>query len=105
MPRNWRLYRAVAGESVGVDTSKIMVARTGIRGANDLVWVGRAANYAAKLCALREGDYATWITAAVHDAMESSVRIAANDVNMWQPRKWTAENQLVYCSNWHWGLG
>ncbi len=34
---------------VGVDTSKLLVARTGVRGANDLVWVGRAANYAAKL--------------------------------------------------------
>ncbi len=29
---------------VGVDTSQLFVARTGIRGANDLVWVGRAAN-------------------------------------------------------------
>ena len=34
---------------VGIDTSSLFVARTGIRGANDLVWVGRAANYAAKL--------------------------------------------------------
>ena len=34
---------------VGIDTSKLFVARTGIRGANNLVWVGRAANYAAKL--------------------------------------------------------
>ena len=30
---------------VGIDTSSLFVARTGIRGANDLVWVGRAANY------------------------------------------------------------
>ncbi len=37
---------------VGVDTSSLWVARTGIRGSNDLVWVGRAANYAAKLCTL-----------------------------------------------------
>jgi len=37
---------------VGVDTSKLFVAKTGVRGANDLVWVGRAANYAAKLAAL-----------------------------------------------------
>jgi class 3 adenylate cyclase len=28
---------------VGIDTSELLVARTGIRGANDLVWVGRAA--------------------------------------------------------------
>ena len=48
---------------VGIDTSHLFVARTGIRGgANDLVWVGRAANYAAKLSA-RAGP-ATQITAA-----------------------------------------
>lgn len=43
--------------AVGVDISQVFIARTGIRGSNDLVWVGRAANYAAKLCALREALY------------------------------------------------
>jgi class 3 adenylate cyclase len=38
----------------GVDTSPIRVARTGVRGGNDLVWVGRAANYAAKLTELEQ---------------------------------------------------
>ena len=38
-------------QSVGIDTSELFVARTGIRRANDLVWVGRAANHAAKLSA------------------------------------------------------
>jgi class 3 adenylate cyclase len=33
---------------VGIDTSDLLVAKTGVRGANDLVWVGRAANYAAR---------------------------------------------------------
>jgi class 3 adenylate cyclase len=49
---------------VGIDTSKIHAARTGVRGDNDLVWVGRAANYAAKLTQLRQGQ-ATWITQEV----------------------------------------
>jgi class 3 adenylate cyclase len=40
--------------SVGIDTSNLFVAKTGIRNSNDLVWVGRAANYAAKLCAVTE---------------------------------------------------
>ena len=37
---------------VGIDRSPLRAARTGARGANDLVWVGRAANYAAKLSSL-----------------------------------------------------
>ena len=36
-------------QSVGIDTCELFIARTGIRGSNDLVWVGHAANYAAKL--------------------------------------------------------
>ena len=39
---------------VGVDTSSILAARIGVRNDNDRVWVGRAANYAAKLCAINE---------------------------------------------------
>jgi len=31
-----------------------MQARVGVREDNDIVWIGRAANYAAKLCALSE---------------------------------------------------
>ncbi len=39
---------------VGVDTSEVLVIRGGVRNNNDLVWVGRAPNVAAKLSALRE---------------------------------------------------
>lgn len=34
---------------VGIDTSAVMVAKTGIRGSDDLVWVGNSANNAANL--------------------------------------------------------
>jgi class 3 adenylate cyclase len=34
---------------IGVDQSELLVSKIGIKGDNDLVWVGRAANYAAKL--------------------------------------------------------
>lgn len=37
---------------VGIDSGRVLVARTGIRNDNDLVWVGRAANIAAKLSAV-----------------------------------------------------
>ena len=37
---------------VGVDTSQLHAARIGIRGDTDLVWIGRAANHAAKLTAI-----------------------------------------------------
>nr|BDT33784.1 adenylate/guanylate cyclase domain-containing protein [Myxococcus sp. MH1] len=88
-------------QSVGVDTSTLFAARTGIRGSNDLVWVGRAANYAAKLCSLREGVYTSWITSSVYDVMANEVK-TTNGTSMWEKRHWTARKIDVYRSSWHW---
>lgn len=88
---------------VGIDTSKIMAARSGIRGANDLVWVGRSANYAAKLSAMSEA-HPTWITGRVYDAMADTVKLS-DGKNMWEERKWTAMNDLrIYRSTYWWSL-
>jgi class 3 adenylate cyclase len=38
---------------IGIDTSGLYVSRIGVHGDNDLVWIGRAANHAAKLCAVK----------------------------------------------------
>lgn len=88
---------------VGVDTGPLFIARTGVRGSNDLVWVGRAANYAAKLCSLRDGTYASWITADVFDKMQNSVKYSKGDSGgepMWEERSWADQGIKVYRSNW-----
>lgn len=89
---------------VGIDTSKMFVARTGVRGRSDLVWVGRAANYAAKLCNIREAGYSTYITKAVFDLLSNEAKYKANSQElMWESRTWTAMNKSpVYRSNWSW---
>lgn len=87
---------------VGVDTSKLLVARAGIRGSNDLVWIGRAANYAAKLCALPD-DYSTWITHSIFDNMNDSVKRTSDGALMWESRLWTPMNNFsIYRSNYWW---
>lgn len=92
----------VPAHSVGVDTSKILVARIGVRNDNDLVWVGRAANYAAKLCALRTDGYSSWITGDVYDKMNKDAKLSG-DRNMWEERVWKPRNNMrIYRSNWHW---
>jgi class 3 adenylate cyclase len=84
---------------VGIDTSTLFVARTGVRGANDLVWVGRAANYAAKLAGLPH-DYPTYITEEVYDQLDESMRLLQGK-EMWEPRSWTAMgDKLIYRSNY-----
>ncbi|TGR71405.1 adenylate/guanylate cyclase domain-containing protein [bacterium M00.F.Ca.ET.194.01.1.1] len=90
--------------TVGIDTSKILVAKTGVRGSNDLVWVGRAANWAAKLCTLDHA-YSTRITAAVYDNMNDEAKISKSGVNMWERMAWThMNNATIYRSNWRWEL-
>ena len=89
---------------VGVDTSPLFVAKTGVRGANDLVWVGRAANYAAKLAALPDS-YQTYITKEVYDAMIEDVKVAKDGRKMWEAVRWnTFDNRIIYQSNWWWSI-
>jgi class 3 adenylate cyclase len=42
--------------NIGIDTSKILAAKIGVRLDNDIVWVGPAANYAAKLTSFENMD-------------------------------------------------
>lgn len=84
---------------VGVDTSPIRAARTGVRGDNDLVWVGRAANYAAKLTAM-SSDWPAWITGDVYNMLTPDLK-QSNGEYVWEAQQWTAMNNMsVYRSNW-----
>lgn len=88
---------------MGIDRSPIRAARTGVRGANDLVWVGRAANYAAKLSSLPDS-HASRITADVFDRLNKEAKYS-NGTCMWEEAQWTAmENMKIYRSNWKWSL-
>lgn len=87
--------------AVGIDTGSILVARTGIRGSNDLVWVGPAANYAAKLSGIRDSGYSSYITTAVFDALHESVQ-QYEGAPIWEPRIWKTTNRSIRQSNWWW---
>jgi len=88
---------------VGVDTSEMWVARTGVRGANDLVWVGRATNHAAKLNEL-DASYPTWITGSVYNNMHETVKVT-NGQPMWEAMTWTAMGNIpIFRSTWWWSI-
>ncbi len=87
-----------------IDTSPLYVARTGVRGANDLVWVGRAANIAAKLAALPD-THSTYVSKEVYAAMASDVKTASDGRSMWEARIWSGfDGRTIYRSNWRWVL-
>lgn len=89
-------------QCVGVDSGKLFVAKTGIRGSNDLVWVGGAANYAAKLCDLRDDTYTSWITDSVYGMLLDEAKFSSDKRSMWTQKSWSKYNRTVYCSNWTW---
>ena len=78
---------------VGIDTSELFVTSIGIRGSNDLVWVGRAANYAAKLCSLSP-DYPSRITEAVYNQLPESLKYTNDKSLVWKSATWNDMNNV-----------
>jgi class 3 adenylate cyclase len=82
--------------SIGVDVSSIHAASIGVRGDNDLVWIGRAANHAAKLAG--KHGYPIWITKEVHDVINDDVKKDSNTgASCWYRNLWTEMgNREIY---------
>ncbi|MBB6053907.1 adenylate/guanylate cyclase domain-containing protein [Armatimonas rosea] len=88
--------------TVGIDTSELFVSRVGVRNDNDLTWVGRAANHAAKMSDLADGY--VFISSDVFSMLDDSTKYGGKDkTSMWEARSWTAmANKTIYRSNWIW---
>ncbi|MER9914009.1 adenylate/guanylate cyclase domain-containing protein [Mesorhizobium sp. M0050] len=86
---------------VGVDTSEIRAARTGVRGDNDLVWVGNSANLAAKLTAL-SAEQPTWITKAVYDYLADGQKLGPKGENIWKKWQWSQHGDDEIWSTTYW---
>jgi uridylate cyclase len=94
----------VLSQCVGIDTSEVHAARTGVRGDNDLVWIGRAPNYATKLTEL-SAIAPTWITEAVFDRLSNDSKYGSDGRLMWEKRSWTQMgDKTVYLSTWRWPI-
>lgn len=90
---------------VGIDRSTVLAVKSGQRGSNDLVWIGRAPNLAAKLSDIRESPYNSFITAEVFDNMKDSSKYGGDPRKlMWEKRNYEflGEDTDVYRSSWTW---
>ncbi|MDX6622216.1 MAG: hypothetical protein QOE75_148 [Solirubrobacterales bacterium] len=89
----------------GVSRSEVLVVRGGVRGSNDLVFVGSAPNIAAKLSEIRDGNYRSYIDWKVHQYLRDDAKYGGKDKkHMWIKTKRTiagAEWEL-YRSSWQW---
>jgi adenylate cyclase len=95
------------GQTVGIDTSSVHAARSGVRDNNDLIWVGRAPNIAAKLSSIRMEKFKTFITPDVYRVLERPLKFQGSpERDMWTLLNWAAGNQYgipqIYGSGWTW---
>jgi adenylate cyclase len=91
--------------SVGVDTSNILAVRAGQRGSNDLIWVGRSPNLAAKLSEIRDVTYKSYISEEVYRVLHESAKKGGKDnKDMWTKcsYNWIGECWTIYKSSWWW---
>jgi class 3 adenylate cyclase len=107
-PAMLNVYKAQAfrlRHRVGIDTSPLFVARIGVRNDNDLVWVGRAANHAAKMTEIEE-DNTVFISDAVFKKLNDRSKFGgSNNELMWKPRKWTQMGDIaIHSSIWTWTI-
>ncbi len=105
-PKIKEIYRDVdykVRHAVGIDACELLVARTGIRGSNDLVWVGTAANFAAKLSALREDSFTTYLAEEVFNRLHESAKFGGNPKQSMGEQR-SCGGRTIYRSSWWWAL-
>jgi adenylate cyclase len=92
------------GHCAGIAQSDVFVVRGGVRGSNDLVFIGSAPNVAAKLSDIRNPPWHSYISSAVYRDLNDSTKIGANGKNMWTPVKRAVGDEQwdLYKSNWIW---
>lgn len=91
------------GYCTGIDVGEVLVVRSGIRGSNDLLWVGRAANIAAKLSGIRQPDnFKSFATEASYEKFSDDVKFGPQGESMWTRFDPYQNAGIIYGSTWHW---
>jgi class 3 adenylate cyclase len=88
---------------VGIASSEVLVVRGGVRGSNDLVFIGSAPNIAAKLSEMRNPPWHTYITHQVYGRLSESSKYS-DGKDMWTAVKCTLDDEEWDCykSTWTW---
>jgi class 3 adenylate cyclase len=82
----YAIHHRALQHTVGVDSGSVLVSKTGVRIDSDLVWVGAAANYAAKLNSFDglDSDYPLRVTHEVFTKLSRSSRFGSNGEPIWE---------------------
>jgi hypothetical protein len=87
----------------GIDTGEVRAVRSGIRDNNDLIWIGKAASFSAKLSDVRDTGYHTYISSRVYNKLNDKAKQDVDGKNAWSSTTFSfaGANETVYKSN-HW---
>lgn len=88
---------------VGIDVGEVRAVRSGIRNNNDLIWIGKAASFSAKLSDIRDPGNHTYISSRTFNKLSKSAKYDADGDSRWTSAKFSfaGETETVYKSN-HW---
>ena len=87
----------------GIDVGEVRAVRSGIRDNNDLIWIGKAASFSAKLSEIRDDGYNTYISSRVYNRLRKDAKYDDDGKNMWKSANFSFVDmrETVYKSN-HW---
>ncbi|WP_421852555.1 adenylate/guanylate cyclase domain-containing protein [Novosphingobium sp.] len=88
---------------VGIDVGEVHAVRSGIRDNNDLIWIGKAASFSAKLSDIRDAPYHTYISSRCYNKLNEAAKFDGKGENMWLKASFSfaGDTETVYKSN-HW---
>jgi class 3 adenylate cyclase len=94
-------HHRILEHTVGIDAGEVLVAKIGIRRDSDLVWVGSAANYAAKLNSFSGLDieFSTRITDTVYQQLSEPLRLKFGQ-RIWDGPYANLEQHHHYRTSW-----
>jgi class 3 adenylate cyclase len=108
-PAAFKQFKSISDNGIeirncsGIDTGEVRAVRSGIRDNNDLIWIGKAASFSAKLSDVRDEGYSTYISRRVYNQLNQTAKYDANGKDLWSSASFifAGEGETVYKSN-HW---
>lgn len=83
---------------IGIDSGEVYAVRAGIRNNNDLIWIGKAPSFAAKLSDIRTAPKEVYISKSSYTAIDGSKQLNGDNKCIWEAVtfKFAGEDYTVY---------
>lgn len=103
--RRYKTASDLVDYAVGIAVSKLFAVRVGVKGDNDIAWIGSAANHAAKLSEIRDPRYKTFVSGEVYSRLSRDVRLSSQESKlMWSDLSPREAPKSVFGSSWQWSF-